>query len=44
MTMDLQKAYEMIDSLPDTEALFVTMSTDRQWELHPTPGFPDIAR
>lgn len=44
MTMNLQEAYEMIDSLPDTEALFVTMSTDRQWELHPTPGFPDIAR
>ena len=44
MTMELEKAYEMIDSLPDTEALFVTMSLDRKWELHPTPGFPAIDR
>lgn len=44
MAMDLEHAYSMIDSLPDTEALFVTMSLDRQWELHPTPGFPTIDR
>ncbi len=44
MTMELENAYEMIDSLPDTEALFVTMSLDRKWELHPTPGFPAIDR
>lgn len=44
MAMDLERAYAMIDSLPDTEALFVTMSPDGQWELHPTPGFPAIDR
>lgn len=44
MTMDLDSAYRMIDSLPDTEALFVTMTFDRQWELTPTPGFPAIDR
>lgn len=44
MAMDLEHAYAMIDSLPDTEALFVTMSLDKQWELHPTPGFPAIER
>ncbi|MCM1504870.1 MAG: FAD:protein FMN transferase [Muribaculum sp.] len=44
MAMDLDDAFQMIDSLPDTEALFVTMSPDRQWELHPTVGFPEIDR
>ena len=44
MAMDLEHAYEMIDSLPDTEALFVTMSPDREWELHPTKGFPAVDR
>ena len=45
MILPLDSAMEMIDKIPDVDALFVTqMGDDGKWMVHTTAGFPAIHR
>ncbi len=45
MILPLDSAVEMINTIPDVDALFVTqMGDDGKWMVHATPGFPAIHR
>ncbi|WP_287210319.1 FAD:protein FMN transferase [Muribaculum sp.] len=45
MAMQLDSAIQLINTIPNVEALFVTpMGNEGKWMVHTTPGFPERSR
>lgn len=44
MVLGVEQSLELINTLPDIEALFITAKDDGGFDLHMTPGFEDLLR